>query len=124
MNELEGAENTSILQTDSPRENTDSPATSGGSPETSGARSPCSNSEDQLQEQHFDDLLQQYGLNENRSDGQDRRYVGPIRNFQPRRATMVHHPYERADSREIDLPQILLDLQDAAIRLANGQQAN
>ena len=120
----EGVENPDMLAGDSPLESTESPGTSGGSPETSGPGSPCL-STDQLEEQHFQELLQQYGLSDNSGETQDRRQdnTGPIRGYQRRRATMAH-PYERPDSPEIDLPQTLLDLQDAAIRLANGQQAN
>ena len=125
MNEMEGTENVDMLATDSPLESTESPATSGGSPETSGAGSPCSNTGDQLAEQHFQELLHQYGLSENSDEVQDRRHdsIGPIRHYQRRKATMAH-PYDRPESPELDLPQTLLDLQDAAIRLANGQQEN
>ena len=108
---------------DSPLDSIESPAMSGGSPETSGAESPCSNTGDQPEDLKYQELLQQYELNDNSGNAQDKRYVGggPIRNCQARR-TAPAHPYERPSSPELDLPQTLLDLQDAAIRLANGQK--
>ena len=118
LNEQEGEESMEMPVTDSPLDSIESPAMSGGSPETSGAESPCSNTGDQPE-----DLIQQCELNENSGNGLDKRYVGggPIRNC-PRRRTAGVHPYERPSSPELDLPQTLLDLQDAAIRLANAQK--
>ena len=119
LNEQEG-------QTNSPVDNASSPATSGGSPETSAVGSPCSNVEDPLEDQRFQDLLEQYGLSDNGSETLVRKpdsCAGPIRHSPKGRPTMVH-PYERPDSPELDLPQALLDLHEAAIRLANAEQAN
>lgn len=119
LNEQEG-------QTNSPVDNASSPATSGGSPETSAVGSPCSNVEDPLEDQRFQDLLEQYGLSDNGSETLVRKpdsCAGPIRHAPKGRPTMVH-PYERPDSPELDLPQALLDLHEAAIRLANAEQAN
>ena len=115
LNEQEGEESMEMPVADSPLDSIESPAMSGGSPETSGAESPSSNTGDQPED------LQQYELNDNNSSAHvaDKRYVGggPIRNCQARR-TAAAHPYERPGSPELDLPQTLLDLQDAAIRLA------
>ena len=123
MNDQDGTENMEMPVADSPLDNIDSPATSGGSPETSGEGSPCSNGGDQLEELKYQELLQQYEWNENSSDTQDKRHRGggPLRNNSQLRTAQVH-PYERSNSPELDLPQTLLDLQDAAIRLANGQK--
>lgn len=124
MNELEGSESTSTHVVDSPMEGAESPRNSEPSPEISETWSPSSNTE-QFQEQHFQELLQQYGLSNSSSDVQNEQhnYVGPIRSYQQRGSAIVH-PYERPDSPELDLPQTLLDLQDAAIRLANGQNTH
>jgi len=118
LNEQEGEESMEMPVADSPPDSIESPAMSGGSPEASGAESPCSNDGDQPE-----DLIQQYELNEDSGNGRDKRYVGggPIRNC-PARRTAGAHPYQRPSSPELDLPQTLLDLQDAAIRLANGEK--
>lgn len=123
LNEQEGEESMEMPVADSPLDSIESPAMSGGSPETSGAESPCSNTGDQPEDLKYQELLEQYELNQNSSNAQDKRNVGggPIRNCQARR-TAPAHPYERPSSPELDLPQTLLDLQDAAIRLANGQK--
>ena len=123
MNEQEGAEAMEMPVADSPLESVESPATSGGSPETSGEGSPCSNRGDQLEELEYQKLLRQYGLSQSSDDTQDQRSVagGPIRNSQARRPAQVH-PYVRPESPELDLPQTLLDLHDAALRLASGQK--
>ena len=123
LNEQEGAESMEMPVADSPLDSVDSPATSGGSPETSGEGSPCSNRGDQLEELKYQELLRQYDWNENSGDSQDKRHMGggPTRSSQTRRPAQVH-PYDRPDSPELDLPQTLLDLHDAAIRLANGQK--
>ena len=125
MNELEGSESTSTHVVDSPMEGAESPRNSEPSPEISETWSPSSNTGEQLQEQHFQELLQQYGLTNSSGDVQNEQhnFVGPIRSYQQRGSTVVH-PYERPDSPELDLPQTLLDLQDAAIRLANGQNTH
>ena len=117
LNEQEGEESMEMPVADSPLDSIESPAMSGGSPETSGAESPSSNTGDQPEDLKYQEL--QYELNDNNGNARDKRYVGggPIRNCQARR-TGAAHPYERPDSPELDLPQTLLDLQDAAIRLA------
>ena len=123
LNEQEGEESMEMPVADSPLDSIESPAMSGGSPEISGAESPCSNTGDQPEDLRYQGLLQQYELNENSGNSQDKRYVGggPIRNCPTRRTAEVH-PYQRPSSPELDLPQTLLDLQDAAIRLASGQK--
>ena len=120
MNEQEGAENMEMQTAESPQDSIDSPATSGGSPESTVEGSPYFNRGDHLEELNYQELLQE--LNESNNSTQDKRPSGggPMRNSQLGRVAEVH-PYERSDSPELDLPQTLLDLQDAAIRLANGQ---
>lgn len=130
MNELDGAESTGSAAADSPMGSAESPGNSDHCPDTPRTGSPSSNTGEQLEGHHFQNFLQQYDLNSsssNCSDGQNKQndHVGPIRSYtyQQRGKTIVH-PYVRPDSAELDLPQTLLDLQDAAIRLANGQHAN
>ena len=120
MNEQEGAGNTEMQAGDSPQDCIDSPATSGGSPESNIEGSPFLNRGDHPGELNYQELLQEW--NESNSSTQDRRHNGggPIRSRVMGRVSEAH-PYERSESPELDLPQTLLDLQDAAIRLANGQ---
>lgn len=120
MNEQEGAGNTEMQAGDSPQDCIDSPATSGGSPESNIEGSPFLNRGDHPGELNYQELLQEW--NESNSSTQDRRHNGggPIRSHVMGRVSEAH-PYERSESPELDLPQTLLDLQDAAIRLANGQ---
>lgn len=44
---------------------------------------------------------------------------GPLRN---KNSTVRHHPYQRPSSPSLDVPQTLLALQEAALRLASQQQ--
>lgn len=119
MNEQEGAGNTDMQAGDFPQDCVDSPTTSGGSPESTVEGSPL-NKGDNLGELNYQELLQEWNKNNSSTQEEGHKGGGPIRSAQTGRVTEVH-PYERPESPELDLPQTLLDLQDAAIRLANGQ---
>ena len=87
--------------------------------------SPCGEGEVQhvesvtRSEEQYQELLQQYEWHEqNIAEVRRPNDGGPVVS---RRRIEESYPCERPASPELDLPQALLDLQDAAIRLANAK---